>query len=36
MQWISHLNVKQEIGLKQIMNHEEIIIPVALNLERQW
>ena len=29
----NHLNLEQEIGLKQMMNHEEHIMPIAtLNL----
>ena len=30
---INHLNLKQEIGLKKMMNHEESMIVVALNLK---
>ena len=34
IQQINHLNLKQEIGLKQIINHREIIVPiVTLNLK---
>ena len=34
IQEIDHLNLGQEIGLKQIMNHEEyIMIIVTLNLK---
>ena len=31
----NHLNLKQEIGLKQMMNHEESMIIVTWNLKRQ-
>ena len=34
IQQINHLNLKQEIGLKQIINHRENIVPiVTLNLK---
>ena len=34
IQEIDHLNLEQETGLKQIMNHEEyIMIIVTLNLK---
>ena len=37
IQQINHLNVEQEIELKQMMNHEEHIVSiVTLNLKLKW
>ena len=36
IQWINHLNLEQEIGLKSMMKHEESIGIITLNLKTQW
>ena len=36
IQQFNHLNLEQEIGLKQIMNQKEDMIIVTLDLKRLW
>ena len=36
IQQTNHLNLEQEIGLKWMMKHEEIMKIITCNLKLQW